>query len=191
MRHQCTGRPKTARLPIVERTGGANASRRVVFRPHRRAWPGSRVGVTCGALSIPTLVVHRLHPHDDGGRRVECQPHACHRLLPQSTPPPLRPQALAWMLFLPTEVSRTAAIEIALRTRQRRIRNECYKDWAEALGVRYWQVGAAASVCPARKAVGRRERAVNPTHLLNECNVTVDVDELLRVVGVVASWIVG
>ena len=90
------------------------------------------------------------------------------------------------MLFLPTETTRTAAVEIVLWTRQHRFRfNDCYKDWAESLGVRYQRVRAVASVCPARN-VGRH--GVNPMHLLNDCNVTVDADALLSVVGALASW---
>lgn len=98
-----------------------------------------------------------------------------------------RVQALAWMLFLPTGTHRTAAIEIVLWTRQHRFRvNDCYKGWAVSLGVHYWRIRSAASFCPAR-SVGRR--GANPMHLLNDCNVTIDADELLRTVGSAARWV--
>ena len=98
-----------------------------------------------------------------------------------------RVQALAWMLFLPTGTHRTAAIEIVLWTQQHRFRvNDCYKGWAVSLGVHYWRIRSAASFCPAR-SVGRR--GANPMHLLNDCNVTIDADELLRTVGSAARWV--
>ena len=85
------------------------------------------------------------------------------------------------MLFLPTEVSRTAAIEIALRTRQRRIRNECYKDWAEALGVRYWRVaGALTGGC--NGGVTSRDNEAARAHKILGCNVTVDVMQFVGAV---------
>jgi len=98
-----------------------------------------------------------------------------------------RVQALAWMLFLPTATHRTAAIEVVLWTRQHRFRvNDCYKGWAATLGVRYWRIRSAASFCPVR-SIGRR--GANPMHLLNDCNVTIDADELLRAVGSAARWV--
>ena len=99
-----------------------------------------------------------------------------------------RVQALAWMLFLPTGTHRTAPIEIVLWTQQHRFRvNDCYKGWAASLGVHYWRIRSAASFCPPARSVGRR--GANPMHLLNDCNVTIDADELLRTVGSAARWV--
>lgn len=98
-----------------------------------------------------------------------------------------RMQALAWILFLPAGTHRTATIEVVLWTRKHRFRfNNCYKGWAASLGVRYWRVRSAASFCPTQNF---GSRGANPMHLLNDCHVTIDADELLRTVGSAARWV--
>ena len=98
-------------------------------------------------------------------------------------------QALAWMLFLPTESARTAVVEILIWSGRQRIRiNDCYQDWAASLQVKYWRVRSEASVCP---PTDKRRSKVNPLQLLNECNVTVDADRLLGVVRLADAWTAG
>ena len=97
-------------------------------------------------------------------------------------------QALAWMLFLPTESARTAVIEILISSRHRNRINDCYQDWAASLQVKYFRVRSEASVCP---ATDKRRSKVNPLQLLNECNVTVDADRLLGIVRLADAWTAG
>ena len=145
---------------VFKSSGGANAPGRLVIRRHRSARPGTPPALRARARE-----------------RSFCLPRE------RAT----RVQALAWMLFLPTATHRTAAIEVVLWTRQHRFRvNDCYKGWAATLGVRYWRIRSAASFCPVR-SFGRR--GANPMHLLNDCNVTIDADELLRTVGSAAHWV--
>ena len=89
-------------------------------------------------------------------------------------------QALAWVVFLPSERRRTAAVEVALANAQRRF-NPSYKAWCDALGVRYFRTTASLS----RGCTGganSRDNEAQRHHKLLSCNVTVDAHTLAATV---------
>ena len=100
-------------------------------------------------------------------------------------------QALAWMLYLPSEPIHSAVIEIAIRSQHRHLFNNCYQDWAASLGVKYWRISSETSACPAANGKHGTQRLANPLHLLNECNVTIDAAKLVDVVQQAQRWTYG
>ena len=89
-------------------------------------------------------------------------------------------QALAWMPFLPWASRTVGLVEISLATR-RGVVNTCYERWSAALGVHYWRVSGSLTGGCTGGATSRDNEAERAHKMLN-CNVTVNVGQLLGTV---------
>ena len=88
-------------------------------------------------------------------------------------------QAMAWVMFLPTETRRTAAVEIFPAG----LRNGIYQELSKSLGTRYEAIRAAAAPGCGGASGKTSDRLL--------CNVTVGVEKVASAALRMVEWVGG